>query len=295
MHYRARSYDPQTGRFVQNDPPSQTYGTSRYKYSGNNPITYTDPLGLWAVKTTAKEKGHRFPGYGIAVAEVGDSLQSLAKLLALSDDYVKWAMRPHPDDEKRLIPMDHPGKEFLIQTGTPLYSGFEVAFPNTYLIVVGQAVPKEDYSWWSRIRMPSPWQMYRGAEKWRTWVGDNLQGASQILGSTESGVSASVALRHLRELGQSRKLRGLVLIGHGGTAGFITMEHGANEPSDLHGSDIVKVLSYKLSAAYINSCVSSEWPGWNRLVTPTGKALGAKGEVPPFAAASLTEIERPTE
>lgn len=45
IHMRARDYDPSTGRFLQEDPIMQT-GESPFTYARNNPLIFTDPLGL---------------------------------------------------------------------------------------------------------------------------------------------------------------------------------------------------------------------------------------------------------
>jgi len=44
--YRAREYNPQTGRFFQRDPAEMIDGTNLYKYTENNPLSYIDPFGL---------------------------------------------------------------------------------------------------------------------------------------------------------------------------------------------------------------------------------------------------------
>jgi len=44
--YRNRYYDQQTGRFTQEDPIGIAGGANLYAYSGNNPVTFTDPFGL---------------------------------------------------------------------------------------------------------------------------------------------------------------------------------------------------------------------------------------------------------
>jgi len=48
--YRARTYDPSAGRFLQEDPvrgfTSLPQSLNRYLYVGNTPLTYTDPVGL---------------------------------------------------------------------------------------------------------------------------------------------------------------------------------------------------------------------------------------------------------
>jgi RHS repeat-associated protein len=48
--YRARYYDPQSGRFVGPDPIGFASGdTNLYRYVGNSPTNFVDPLGLTAV------------------------------------------------------------------------------------------------------------------------------------------------------------------------------------------------------------------------------------------------------
>lgn len=46
IYYRARYYDPQIGRFTQRDPAGFADGLNPYAYVGNNPVSFTDPLGL---------------------------------------------------------------------------------------------------------------------------------------------------------------------------------------------------------------------------------------------------------
>lgn len=48
-NYRARYYDPTTGRFLSEDPAKS--GDNFYAYTRNNPITRTDPFGLWDTYT----------------------------------------------------------------------------------------------------------------------------------------------------------------------------------------------------------------------------------------------------
>jgi RHS repeat-associated protein len=44
-YYRARYYDPKTGRFVSVDPIGFKGGTNFYRYTYNNPVRFTDPSG----------------------------------------------------------------------------------------------------------------------------------------------------------------------------------------------------------------------------------------------------------
>jgi hypothetical protein len=45
---RNRWYDPQTGRFLSQDPIGLAGGVNLYAYAGNNPASYSDPFGLKA-------------------------------------------------------------------------------------------------------------------------------------------------------------------------------------------------------------------------------------------------------
>jgi RHS repeat-associated protein len=45
-YYRARSYDPRTGRFLQKDPIGLVGGGNLYRYVGSNPVLLSDSLGL---------------------------------------------------------------------------------------------------------------------------------------------------------------------------------------------------------------------------------------------------------
>jgi len=45
-YYRARYYDPQTGRFISEDPAGFGGGDDFYAYTENNPATLVDPYGL---------------------------------------------------------------------------------------------------------------------------------------------------------------------------------------------------------------------------------------------------------
>jgi lysozyme len=46
VYMRNRWYDPQTGRFLTQDPIGLAGGVNLYSYAGNNPVSFSDPFGL---------------------------------------------------------------------------------------------------------------------------------------------------------------------------------------------------------------------------------------------------------
>ena len=59
VYLRARTYDPETGRFLQADPvlgtPAQPRTLHNYAYAFNNPVNYTDPSGQMPPGVTVQE------------------------------------------------------------------------------------------------------------------------------------------------------------------------------------------------------------------------------------------------
>ncbi len=73
IYYRARYYDPAIGRFTQRDPIGLNGGINLYAYVGNNPVNYTDPLGLREL--TAGEFGMMSPIFSSTVLQSVDVQQ----------------------------------------------------------------------------------------------------------------------------------------------------------------------------------------------------------------------------
>src|SRR6266704_4702176 len=49
-YYRARYYDPNTGRFLAEDPLGMRDSVNRYVYAKNNSLNFEDPLGLYRLE-----------------------------------------------------------------------------------------------------------------------------------------------------------------------------------------------------------------------------------------------------
>jgi len=80
MFYRARFYDPQSGRFISEDPIGFKGGVNWYGYVKNNPIIFRDPSGRSAA-------GAIVIGYGIwtgacvyAAIQKGKELEAQGRL-----------------------------------------------------------------------------------------------------------------------------------------------------------------------------------------------------------------------
>ena len=48
-HYRARAYDADAGRFLQQDPAGMVDGANMYAYCGNDPVNGVDPSGKFNI------------------------------------------------------------------------------------------------------------------------------------------------------------------------------------------------------------------------------------------------------
>jgi RHS repeat-associated protein len=78
-YYRARYYEPATGRFLSEDPIRFGGGTNFYTYTGNNPIIWNDPFGLDWIRYT----GQTLTVYG---GNFGDTSNTLETCAATSGD-----------------------------------------------------------------------------------------------------------------------------------------------------------------------------------------------------------------
>lgn len=82
-HYRARTYDPSTGVFLQEDPLGLVDGVNPVAYVGANPITLTDPMGMASVGEAVKALSDFIKANGDLVVDL--VLDLFAPLGALID------------------------------------------------------------------------------------------------------------------------------------------------------------------------------------------------------------------
>lgn len=74
-YYRARSYHPYLGRFIQRDPLGESQGPNLYNYVFNNPVRFTDPSGL-------KGSDKVNPTTGLTAQQEADAAEMMADLKA---------------------------------------------------------------------------------------------------------------------------------------------------------------------------------------------------------------------
>ena len=65
-----RFYDPNTGRYMENDPIDLAGGLNRYGYVGGSPLRFTDPRGQFSIATGAAVGSAIGAGIGGAIGAV---------------------------------------------------------------------------------------------------------------------------------------------------------------------------------------------------------------------------------
>ncbi|WP_213766655.1 RHS repeat-associated core domain-containing protein [Caballeronia sp. dw_19] len=85
-YYKARMYSPVLGRFLQTDPVGYKAALNWYAYVKNNPVNFSDPMGLIAAKTqtgsnfntniaAAPATNLNAPAISMPASQMGDATQ----------------------------------------------------------------------------------------------------------------------------------------------------------------------------------------------------------------------------
>jgi RHS repeat-associated protein len=89
-YYRARYYNPEIGRFLQTDPIGYGDGMNPYRYCGNGPLKWRDPLGLFTVAFYYAED----TGYGAQYMEAANDHTFFFNMWeAGGEDIIDWMQR----------------------------------------------------------------------------------------------------------------------------------------------------------------------------------------------------------
>jgi len=269
MHYRARSYDPRLGRFIQMDPPRSRRAQHHYVYASNGPANFLDPLGLWTKKRSGGSRA-------TAISEKGDTIEGLAKTIGLeASEYDSWL---------------YPSKDFKIDQALP--AGKEFGIPNVILVITSPAKLEHE------SKVVTERQLTKGVETARKmWGGAGFM----VLRVTSSPTTPEPTTKKadvLKRLeahtgGKPGDLQGFVYIGHGGYGSLILTDENGKD-TDVQVADIKKALKYKLALAAILGCntYASEWL---RVVSSNGTAMGTRGLCKPWEFDALETIKKPAD
>ncbi len=115
-YYRARYYNPYTGRFMQTDPIGYGDGINWYVFCGNNPIGRVDPYGLYFTFLdswyTEKNKLGKKGQLVFAWVDGGDDIEPALSLVTVIKKFsslgrwYKWAPGFFNDPEKNIYEED---------------------------------------------------------------------------------------------------------------------------------------------------------------------------------------------
>ena len=95
-HYKARVYDPATGRFLQTDPIGYKDDLDWYAYVGGDPVNVNDPSGLAQLATDPNKGAHCDPNGNCPLTVTGHKLSCPTKTTCYETKNTIWLDSPRP-------------------------------------------------------------------------------------------------------------------------------------------------------------------------------------------------------
>jgi len=272
-----RWYDTFVAKWASEDPIGFVAGDlNLYRYVGNSPIGFVDPLGLWKTYRGYDESK------AIAVAEEGDTAQTLAKKIGLDgSEYDKWLSVPDRDEAGWVeryywMPEAHLATALPKKASAAVREGCVYQIPNTmYMFWAGD--------WGSRGKYLVGWKK---EQAYLRRLGFKIEVVELDTPAGAAVIGSSNALyTQLGKLSKQKTLHGLYYWAHGGPGGFnagSTKKLGGHYKGSYATSTfsflfvtIKQNLEYDLGLVVANSCNSAFPPGAKQFVAkPDGLLFG---------------------
>ena len=187
-HYRARAYDPETGRFLQHDP---IFAVNPYAYVENNPINMNDPMGENAITDFIDKTLDEHPYVAAAVDTAKDYIN-------IAKETVKQAYKydlPDSSDKSfarkaanmAAIPGMRSAVGQTVAAGEKIYDDYQRG--GTEEVIAGKKQELSDFSGWSDIKDAMDTSRSTGEK-----IASGIMGGSKVilLGAAVLGGSSSI-------------------------------------------------------------------------------------------------------
>jgi RHS repeat-associated protein len=99
-NFRARWYDPETGRWSSKDPIGISGGLNQYTFVRNNPVNYIDPLGLLGRPMTPGAGPLDMKNYAEAAVITGNISEIQGEMTDIKNQILDEYDKRNPDDDK---------------------------------------------------------------------------------------------------------------------------------------------------------------------------------------------------
>ncbi len=277
MHYRARSYDPRLGRFMQREPEELARARAHYLYASNLPTLLSDPSGRWVIY---RSDGAEY-GAAIPEPEKGDNLVSLSARIGLDEREAKKWLRIFVEDGPEIFRSKrYPQVQLRDFNKHRFVNDFEVglvgkqydtayAVPNVIVnIDTITGTGGFFYRWLSGI---SPGEMRAHFPSEEGGGAQPANGIAKVYERTP-GNSADGVLKVLKHFAQDGKLWAWSINAHGGPDLIIDRS--------VSSVDLFRAVGYRMARVRIYACNSKDRK-WLEVVSKNGKAFGFRRDCIP--------------